>query len=218
MRAPGTGGVAPRPESKRAAALQQRATRRSPRRAAGEPRIRIGGRTMRTSSEGAADERNECPAIGAGEREQRPAGEQDERRDAPRGGLDGSFGVVVLVLVAVVARIVGTCCARNRPCSGRRPRTCGWLRLIVSIARSARRRRVISAPMTNVTPETMRREDDRVGDREHRRRVDDDPVERPVRQVREQRLHALRREQLRRIRRRLARGDRQQVRDRPCAE
>ena len=54
----------------------------------------------------------------------------------------------------------------------------GRLARIVSSARSACTRRVISDPMTNTTPETRRRQDDGVGHREHRRRVDDHPVER----------------------------------------
>ena len=41
-----------------------------------------------------------------------------------------------------------------------------------------------------------RRKDHRVGHRQHRWRVDDDPVERSVRQIRQQRLHPFGRKQL----------------------
>ena len=76
----------------------------------------------------------------------------------------------------------------------------------VSSARSACTRRVISEPITNTTPDDPLREDDGVGHGEHRRRVDDHPVERAVREVRDAGLFIRSDdEQLRRVRRRPAR-------------
>src|SRR6266542_68404 len=45
-------------------------------------------------------------------------------------------------------------------------------------------------------PHVPLRDDHCVGDRQHRRRIDYDPVERPVREVRDEGVHPLRREQL----------------------
>ena len=76
-----------------------------------------------------------------------------------------------------------TCCDRSRPCSA--PRRCSARAPLCSVssARSAwTPARHLGADHEHHAGH-HRREDHGVGDGEHRRRVDDDPVERPVREV-----------------------------------
>ena len=156
-------------------------------------------------------DRHGRPEVSAAEGEQRPAREQRED-DAAGGRAARRLRRSSSCTGGRSSANSSTCCGRNRPCSARPPRTSARAGMIVSSARSASRRRVISAPITNVTPETS-------GARITASVTastggvsitiqSNGPCDRFV----EQRLHALRREQLGWIRRRLAGGDRQQVR------
>ena len=97
------------------------------------------------------------PVIAAGERNSIPGARRATRPREKAVRSDRRFGVVVLVLVAVVARIVVLVAREIDLVQHDGGRSWAGADMMVSSARSARRRRVISAPMTKVTPATAAR-------------------------------------------------------------
>src|SRR3954447_647301 len=132
--------------------------------------------------------------------------------DCTRPALCRALGltVVVLVLVAVIARVVVLVAVEVDAIEddADAARTPGLKRFERTLRVHATRH---FGAHHEHDPRDLRRDDDRVGDRENRRRVHDDPVEGTGREIRQEAVHAFRGQQLRRVRRYAARGDHDQV-------